>query len=137
MRHMTRTLITVAGVAVLAGCGSGATGATGTPNSSPSSPAKTPIQTAALGCLVAEANVGDAGKSIKFDTEGNDDPATGNDDIKDVACVLTSLNVPDYVVTHMDATRALDGMQEDTWDSYTARWTYHPDDGMNLTVFVK
>lgn len=137
MQYVARTLATCAAVAALAACGTGSPGITGTPDESPSIPAKTPIQAAAVDCLVAEANVGDAGKSISFDTEGNDDPATGNDEMEDVACVLNALNVPDYVVTHIDDTRALDGMQEDTWDGYTARWTYHPDDGMNLTVYVK
>lgn len=141
MRQTTQILLAVAAAAALAGCGSGGDAATGTPTAShsgsPSTPAKTPIQTARIGCLVAEANEGDAGKSISFDTEGKDDPSTGNDDIEDVACVLNALQVPDYVVSHMDSTRALDGTQEDTWESYTARWTYHPDNGLNLTVFVK
>ena len=30
-------------------------------------------------------------------------------------------------------TRALDGMQTDSWGGMTARWTYHPDNGMNIT----
>ncbi|AXG14970.1 hypothetical protein [Intrasporangium calvum] len=137
MRHTTQILLAVAAAAALAGCAPGGDAGTGTPTASPSTPAKTPIQAAAIGCHVAEANVGDAGKSISFDTKGEDYSDTGNDKITDLVCVLTALRVPDHVIAHMDSTRALDGQQEDTWDSYKARWTYHPDDGLNLTVFVK
>ena len=49
-------------------------------------------------------------------------------------CVLTALGAPTYVLDHLGATRALDGMQTDEWDGLTARWTFHPDAGANLTV---
>ena len=37
---------------------------------------------------------------------------------------------------HIESTRALDGTQEDSFGDYQARWTYHPDNGMNLTVWT-
>ena len=40
----------------------------------------------------------------------------------------------DYVTQHIESTRALDGMQTDEWDDMKARWTYHPDDGLSLTL---
>lgn len=53
---------------------------------------------------------------------------------EDQACVLNELEVPMSVASHMSSTRALDGTQTDSWDGYEASWTYHPDDGLNLTV---
>jgi hypothetical protein len=51
-------------------------------------------------------------------------------------CVLDALAVPERVLDHIGTTRALDGQQEDSWDNYQARWTYHPDDGVNLTIWT-
>lgn len=36
----------------------------------------------------------------------------------------------------MDQTRALDGTLNASWADYEAFWNYHPDSGMNLTVYV-
>lgn len=48
--------------------------------------------------------------------------------------MLEQLDAPDYVTQHIESTRALDGMQTDEWDDMKARWTYHPDDGLSLTL---
>lgn len=80
-------------------------------------------------------NVGDDGGSISFDTQGDDD-ASG-DDLVDVLCVLTALETPDRVISQMSQTRALDGTLETSWGDYEAFWNYHPDNGMNLTVFER
>jgi hypothetical protein len=37
-------------------------------------------------------------------------------------------------VTEIDNTRALDGMQRDSWRKFKASWTYHPDDGLNIVI---
>lgn len=50
-------------------------------------------------------------------------------------CVLEALEVPERVRSHIGSTRALDGMQEDSWDDYNARWTYHPDAGITVTIW--
>ena len=50
-------------------------------------------------------------------------------------CALDSLGVPERVQSHIGTTRALDGTQEDSWEDYSARWTYHPDSGMNITIW--
>lgn len=34
----------------------------------------------------------------------------------------------------IDSTRALDGTQTDSWKDIDARWTYHPDNGLRLTL---
>lgn len=51
-------------------------------------------------------------------------------------CVLAETEAPQQVLDHVHATRALDGQQTDQWGGYEARWSYHPDDGVNFTVWV-
>jgi hypothetical protein len=48
--------------------------------------------------------------------------------------VLLALRAPSFVVTEIDNTRALDGMQRDHWRKFKASWTYHPDDGLNIVI---
>lgn len=91
-----------------------------------------PIEEAAESCDV-EGNLQDEGSSITFDTEGAED--LSGDDYEDVACVLTGLDAPDRVISQMDRTRALDGTLDASWDDYEASWNYHPDSGMNLTIY--
>ena len=92
----------------------------------------TPISDAAAECGVEDV-VRDEGDSITLDTKGADD--FSGHDIADVACVLTELDTPDYVVSRIDSTRALDGTVDASWDGYEAFWNYHPDSGMNLTIY--
>jgi hypothetical protein len=87
---------------------------------------------------VTEAGeVGDDGTSITFDTEGEEDYS--GDTIEGVAAALIMLGTPDHVIARMDQTRALDGTQDATWEydgvDYAAFWNYHPDSGVNLTVY--
>ncbi len=53
-------------------------------------------------------------------------------------CVVgdADLGVPTRVVDQIASTRALDGMQSAEWDGYSAQWNYHPDNGMNLTIWA-
>lgn len=90
------------------------------------------LEDAAEYCEVAGDVLRDDGRSMMLDTMGEDDDA--GDGIEVVACVLTELDTPDYVIDHIDSTRALDGQQTDEWDDIEARWTYHPDVGMKLTL---
>jgi hypothetical protein len=80
-----------------------------------------------------KANLADHGRTISLDTAGEEDSGVG-DDIDDVACVLLALRAPTFVVTEIDNTRALDGMQRDHWRNFKASWTYHPDDGLNIVI---
>jgi hypothetical protein len=47
-----------------------------------------------------------------------------------------ALKVPQAVRSHMEQTRALDGRQTDTWPGFTASWTYHPEQGLDVVVQV-
>lgn len=78
--------------------------------------------------------VGDNGRSMKIDTQGTKD-ATGTS-MADAACVLGALEVPDYILTQIDSTRALDGTQSATWNGLSATWNYHPDSGMTMAIHV-
>ena len=83
------------------------------------------------------ASTTDDGKTLVLDGKGRQD-ATGVE-MMTIAAVLASLNVPESVTAHMDSTRALDGQQTDSWSTsegtkVNARWTYHPDSGMNLIL---
>ena len=82
-------------------------------------------------CEMSDA-VADQGKTLIFDTKGKDD-GKGHD-MTDVACVLRLLLIPQAVVSHIDTTRALDGQQTDEWEGISARWSYHPDSGLHLTL---
>lgn len=97
----------------------------------PSTGSNTQLAAAATTCGVA-ANLKDGGTTLTLDTKGNDD-ATG-DDIVDVACVLTAIKTPQSVIADIDATRALDGRQEATWDGFAASWRYHPDSGVQMII---
>lgn len=91
---------------------------------------KTRIEQAADECNVD--GVGDDGASILMRTSGKN--TTGNASYVGVACVLVKLGAGDYVIDHIDSTRSLDGQQTEEWDGLQARWTYHPDNGLNLSI---
>ena len=91
------------------------------------------FETAAEACELASLLVvADKGATLTLTTAG--ESGVSYTDIEDVACVLTELEVPSYVVSHIDSTRALDGQQTDKWDGISARWTYHPEDGLHLVL---
>ena len=48
-------------------------------------------------------------------------------------CVISIM--PDHVISQISSTRALDGMQEATFGEMAVFWNYHPDNGINLTVY--
>lgn len=86
---------------------------------------------AADACSVPSV-VRDKGASIDLDTRGKNEASGWS--YFTVTCLLTKLAAPSYVLAHIDSTRALDGQQTDTWDDVAARWTYHPDSGLRLTL---
>lgn len=80
----------------------------------------------------AYATLGDGGYTITM--KGQPDGKTTGLDVTDMACVLRAVSVPDSVVSQMDSTRALDGMQKASWDKFAASWTYHPDNGLRIIL---
>lgn len=83
-------------------------------------------------CYVG-GRVHDKGRSLTLEADGEAD-GLGSDTIEDVSCVLDAISAPDYVRQNINSTRALDGQQEDSWAGVRARWTYHPDTGLQITL---
>ncbi|QNP56303.1 hypothetical protein [Tessaracoccus defluvii] len=84
------------------------------------------LKAAAAWCGV-ETGVADGGSSLSFVAKGQDVGVIPE-------CVLVKLKAPDFVMTHLGSTRAMDGQQTDEWGDLEARWTYHPDAGVNMTI---
>jgi hypothetical protein len=130
LRGMKRVALLVILTAALTGCSLLPRAAA---KSSPSpTPSPSRLEQVATACLSNALRVQDHGASISMDTEGEKD--TSGDSIENTACILSKTGAPSYVVTHIDSTRALDGTQTDEWDGYKARWTYHPDNGLRITI---
>lgn len=73
----------------------------------------------------------DNGQSLDLKTTGKESTGTS---IVTVVCVLNELGAPESLFARLDSTRALDGTREADWEGYTASWTYHPDNGLNIIV---
>lgn len=95
-------------------------------------PTKGPMEQVAASCGVSAAS---DGQSITMRTAGA--KTSGRESVKDVACVLVGLGAPQHIYSLIDATRALDGMQSESWGGYAARWTYHPDNGLTVVIARK
>lgn len=79
-----------------------------------------------------DVRIGDDGASMDISrAAAEEDPGATADH---VFCILNELDIPDAVVSHIESTRALDGSQDAEWDRFTASWTYHPDDGLNIIL---
>ena len=116
---------------LLAGCGGG--DQSDTVESTTTVSADNVIEVAARACD-ARTSLRDDGDTIVLDTEGEEEH--GGDPYPKVACVLAELDMPDRVMEAIDNTRAMDGQLEDSWDELRARWSYHPDTGLNLTIWI-
>ena len=95
-------------------------------------PPKSPMEQVAASCGVSAAS---DGQSIAMRTAGA--KTSGGKSVKDVACVLVGLGAPQHIYSLIDATRALDGMQSESWGDYVARWTYHPNNGLTIVIAHK
>jgi hypothetical protein len=78
-------------------------------------------------------DLADGDHTLVIDT-GGADYESGVDTFDGLTCTLGELDTPVSVTAQMDNTRALDGMQTAEWGDFTASWTYHPDNGMDLII---
>jgi len=134
---MTRTTITAALAAIaltITGCGTGGFNA-GTPTTSTTPSPTTLTERDQLYAAHYDCSTGEQpdDDTLTIDTAGKD-YNSGDDALSGLGCVLDALDTPAYVIARMEATRALDGTQTATWDGYTATWTYHPDDGIDVII---
>jgi hypothetical protein len=75
--------------------------------------------------------VGDSGMTLTIVSEGEESPGAP---IEQIGCVLVALGVPDSVLSQIDRTTSMQGVQRATWSDFEASWTYHPDNGLNMIV---
>lgn len=92
------------------------------------------ISEAVEACSAADTagvDVMDEGKSLSLQTTGEESTGTS---MATVVCVLTALASPESIFNKIDSTRALDGTKSAEWPGFSASWTYHPDNGLNIIV---
>ena len=98
-------------------------------------PTATPVPDALSTCGV-EGNsyfdLGDDGKSVTIETVG--EKKSYGAEVDDAYCVLRELGASDSMIARIGQTRALDGRQTASWKGFTASWSYHPKNGMNLVI---
>lgn len=51
-----------------------------------------------------------------------------------IVSILTFLEVPNSIITRMDSTTALMGVQEANYEGMTLSWTYHPENGLDISI---
>jgi hypothetical protein len=109
------------------------------PNDWATEPSQTELEAVEDECDGEEGDPGwafvytaDDGQTLIVDHKGEEDLVGAT--IEQLACVLFELDVPSSIAARMDSTRALDGVQTGTWDSYTVTWSFHPDTGIDLII---
>jgi len=80
----------------------------------------------------SDIRVGDGGDTLTIDRMGAE--VSPGATFVQFDCIIEKLDVPDAVIDRINNTRALDGYQDATFGEFAASWTYHPDDGLNMTV---
>jgi hypothetical protein len=103
-----------------------------TPSALADEPDRTPLEQVQSDCVIPATALGDDGHTLVIDHKGEDD--TSGVSFETVACVLAALDTPTSITARMSSTRALDGVQSGSWDGYSAVWSYHPDNGMDLII---
>jgi hypothetical protein len=83
-------------------------------------------------CGADEVALADGDKTLVIDSTGDED--THGVSSSTVACLLTNLGTPVAVTQQMGSTRSVDGRQSATWPGFSASWTYHPDQGLDIIV---
>lgn len=109
-----------AAVVVLAGCGVVQTDAT-----EPS-----PVDEAAASCARFSSSFSHEPGAISIDGDGG----YASDAMSATVCVLGELDTPDIVVSQMESTNSLMGMQTAEANGVVYKWSYHPDNGLDLFI---
>lgn len=87
---------------------------------------------AVTACKAApHATVASDGSSLEMNTFGKKQPGMS---VVTLGCVLQELDAPESLMQRMNTTRAIDGTREETWGSYRATWTYHPNQGLHVVI---
>jgi hypothetical protein len=73
-------------------------------------------------------------KSLTFDGKGNEDYSGG--EFAKLVCILNNLGAPTTLLERMLHTSAIMGSQEQTWNGISARWSFHPNSGLNVYIQI-
>lgn len=85
-------------------------------------------------CSSTYATVGSDGSYLSIDTNPyNLDDYTVSGSLQAIIDVNSALGLPAYVLDDMVSTTALMGRQTATFDDVTVSWSYHPDNGLEVT----
>jgi hypothetical protein len=79
--------------------------------------------------------VSDNGATLSVDMMGEEDYVGAG--YGDVICLVNAVGTPGYIVSSIEATRALDGRQHDEFDGIEVSWSYHPDSGLDIVYHKK
>ena len=71
------------------------------------------------------------GKGLYLDGDGDENPGMN---ISEIVCVLSYLEVPNSILSRMDNTTALMGQQIGSWDGISVLWSYHPSNGLDISL---
>jgi hypothetical protein len=139
-RRWLWVVLAVVGVLIVGGIGaalvvqgdSDATGAAAEPAAEPEAGTRFEEAFAQAGVTSKYITVEDGGTSIIVD--GPPDDTNTNTFYPDLAALLSALDIPAYVVDQIDSTSSLQGLREASWYGIEAQWSYHPDNGLDLTL---
>ena len=94
-----------------------------------------PLQRAFDACQLVDTDetldLGDGGKSLIVNTESEYGSMDG------LECVTHRLKTSSAILAQIDATTAMMGVQQAEQDGLEYRWSYHPDNGVNMTITSK
>ena len=99
--------------------------------------APTKLEAAVETCLLesnSSISLDDDGKGLYIDGDGEENPGLS---IQDTVCILRAVEIPDSVTSRMSNTTSLMGQQVADWDDITAMWTYHPNNGLDISLDLK
>jgi hypothetical protein len=85
----------------------------------------------------AYAQCGDAGKTLTSADENTTliiDTGSERGSLVAMTCVLNHLQTSQAIRAQMDATTAMMGVQDAEEDGITYKWSYHPDNGVNMVI---
>lgn len=97
---------------------------------------ESPLAAAAEACTLHKevAAIEDDGRTLIFEMQGEKDFSGGKN--TELWCLLKELDAPESLKSLMGKTTSLQGRQTETWDTYKATWTYHPDKGLDTIITV-
>jgi hypothetical protein len=84
--------------------------------------------------LMPWASLDQDGKGLFLDGQGKEELGLTVDH---TFCILRELELPISVKSRIQNTTSIMGQQEAEWDGITALWTFHPDNGLDISLEMK